>query len=136
MTRATVYVLVLVAVVGGGLGAAQRTAADNQKTLAVAGVVSPSEWRDALDVYTQPWSVRVAVRYGNEVYAEWSGSTDHAGAFRAPMHQDGDRPGACIEVVVSGAFLYGDQRVEVWMDEEQPTESTIDVGTIVMQRRR
>ncbi len=136
MGRTILCMVMVLATVGIREAVTETPGTEGQQPLIVSGRVTPCQWRDALGVYSQPWSVRVAVRYGEEVYAEWSGRADHSGAFETRLDRDGDRPGACVEVVVNGAFLYGDRRVEVWLDEEPPEEDRLDVGTIAMQRQR
>lgn len=136
MGRTIVGVVMILATLAVRGAVAQSPGTEEQASLVVSGRITPCQWRDALGVYSQPWSVRVAVRYGEEVYAEWSGRADHSGVFETRLHRDGARSGACVEVVVNGAFLYGDRRIEVWLDEEPPEKDRLDVGTIAMQRQR
>lgn len=136
MRRITLCIALVLATVGVREAAAQTSGTEEQPALVVTGRITPCQWRDALGVYSQPWSVRVAVRYGEQVYAEWSGRADHSGVFETRLHREADRSGACVEVVVNGAFLYGDRRLEVWLDEEPPVEGRVNFGTIAMQRQR
>lgn len=136
MHRTVVYAVVIAALVAGVAATACRALAEGRQALTVEGKVSPTEWRDALGVYSQRWAVAVTVRYGDEVYDQWQGRASQAGLFSAPMHRELGRAGEIIEVRVGGAFLYGDRRVEVTTEDLDPELDTIDVGTIAMQRQR
>ena len=134
----TAAAVALVLLVGAGiLGPVPPTGADNRQDLLVGGCVSPSQWHDALGVYTQCWNVTVTLRYGSEVYDTWSGHTCQAGLFQPAVHQDPTRSGAILEVTVNGGFVYCSHTLQVKLDPPQPGSDAVppvDLGTLIMQR--
>ena len=110
--------------------------AESQKELTVMGRVTPTEWHDALGIYSQRWNVTVIVCEGDKVCERWTGLASSGGVFKAPIHRDMERTAERVEVRVNGDFLYGDQKVEVATTELDPAVDAVDVGTIIMQRQR
>lgn len=134
----TAAAVALVLLVGAGiLGPIRQSGADDRQALVIGGQVSPSQWHDALGVYSECWDVTVTLRYGNEVYDTWSGHTYEAGLFQRALHQDPTRSGAILEVTVNGGFVYCSHTVQVKLDDPQSGSDTvpaIDLGKLIMQR--
>ncbi len=136
MIRGLVRLVAVAAIVASLGGGGRYAAAESRQELSITGRVTPSEWHDALGVYSQRWEVTVTVHYGGQAYEQWTGPASSAGMFRAPLHRDRDRSGERIEVRVNGAFLYGDRTVEVTTEELELEMDSLDIGTIAMQRQR
>ncbi|HEY3397422.1 MAG TPA: hypothetical protein VGM19_07125 [Armatimonadota bacterium] len=105
--------------------------ADDREMMLVTGRISPSEWKDALGVYSQPWDMEITVRNGDQPGERWVGKSTAQGNFRAQVPVARDANSTTVEVRINGGMIYHDALVSIFADGGR----IVRADTICMQRR-